>query len=288
MATITVTEILGSDNLAGSRITINNNFKTLQNGVNAIEQRLNTSFSPGGSLNVGDALIKKYTRPLNAVIWVCEASGQVQGDLAIVGATNTTGSVTVGQALNANGNVVFANSATPSAGTYTLNNALRIIEKNGYSHEQLYSANTYSSAIAPNAIPVVLPSTNTDRYLDTTNFWNRRVIHLDLSLYTGLPTDCNVIVLPLVSLASVSQGQLITIVVDVEATSVGVPGSDKFYISSTNLDPIYTANIPLNFDGTTVVDLDNADIKKTFITFYAGQNGWKVLSAHHFVDPATY
>jgi hypothetical protein len=286
MATITVTEILGSDNLAGSRITINNNFKTLQNGVNAIEQRLNTSFSPGGSLNVGDALIKKYTRPLNTVIWVCEASGQVQGDLSIVGATNTTGSVTVGQALNANGNVVFANSATPSAGTYTLNNALRIIEKNGYSHEQLYTANTYSSVISPNAIPVVLPSTNTVRYLDTTNFWTRRVIHLDLSLYTGAATDCTTLVLPPVSNPAVANGQLVTFVIDVEAASVGTPGTDNFYISSINLDAAYTVDIPLI--NPTLYDLDDVNVKKTFITFYAAQNGWKVIAAHHFVDTTTY
>lgn len=286
MATITVTEILGSDNLAGSRITINNNFKTLQNGVNAIEQRLNTSFSPGGSLNVGDALIKKYTRPLNTVIWVCEASGQVQGDLSIVGATNTTGSVTVGQALNANGNVVFANSATPSAGTYTLNNALRIIEKNGYSHEQLYTANTYSSVISPNAIPVVLPSTNVIRYLDTTNFWTRRVIHLDLSLYTGAATDCTTLVLPPVSNPAVANGQLVTFVIDVEAASVGTPGTDNFYISPINLDAAYTVDIPLI--NPTLYDLDDVNVKKTFITFYAAQNGWKVIAAHHFVDTTTY
>jgi len=61
MAVITITEILGGDNIAGSRLTLNDNFKKLANAINTIEKRLDTSFNPGGSLNVGNALIRKYT-----------------------------------------------------------------------------------------------------------------------------------------------------------------------------------------------------------------------------------
>lgn len=288
MATITITEILGSDNLAGSRITINSNFKTLQNAVNTLEQRLNTSFSPGGSLNVGDALIKKYTRPPSQIIWVCEASGQVQGDLAIVGATNTTGSVTVGQALNANGNVVFGNSAAPSAGTYTLDNALRIYEYNGYAHEQLYTANSFSPVVNVMSLPST-PSSSV-RNLDPTSFWNRKVIHLDLSGITAAGilagTDCQTIVLPLVTNPAVENGQVVTFVIDLPATSVNTPGTDNFKISATNLDSMYTLDIPLI--DPAIADLDNANVKKTFLTLYAAQTGWKVIAAHHYVDTLTY
>ena len=54
MATVTITEILGGDNIAASRIVLNNNFTLLQNAINTLETRLNTSYVPGGSLNVGD------------------------------------------------------------------------------------------------------------------------------------------------------------------------------------------------------------------------------------------
>lgn len=288
MATITITEILGSDNLAGSRITLNNNFKTLQNAVNTLEQRLNTSFSPGGSLNVGDALVKKYTRPTSQIIWVVEASGQVQGDFSIVGATNTTGSVTVGQALTANGNVIFGNSTPPSAGTYTLDNALRIYEYNGYAHEQLWTANSYSSVIPVMALPAT-PS-QLIRNLPATDFWNRRVIHLDLSGITAAGiaagTDCEEIVLPNVTNANVENGQIVTFVIDLPAASVSAPVSDNFFISNVNLDPIYTSPIPLT--DPIIADLASVDVRKTFLTLYASQTGWKVIAAHHTVDTTTY
>lgn len=287
MATITITEILGSDNLAGSRITLNNNFKTITNAVNTLEQRLNTSYVPGGSLNVGDALIKKYTRPTTQIIFVVEASGQIQGDLYVVGATQTTGSVGIASALTVSGNVIFNNSASPTPGTYTLNNALRIYEHNGYAHEQFYAANTYSPVVIPNSL-TASPS-NVLRDLDATTFWNRRVIHIDLSTYTGIATDCLSLRLPSVANPNVEWGQIVTFSIDVPATSVSAPLTDIFTIDNTNLDPIYTLPIPFNFDGTTVTpELNTVDIQKSSITFYAAQTGWKVISAHHYVDVATY
>lgn len=284
MATITITEILGSDNLAGSRITLNNNFKTLQNAVNTLEQRLNTSFVPGGSLNVGDALIKKYTRPTTQIIFVVEASGQVQGDFYVVGATNTTGSVTVGKDITVKGNVTFDNSATPTPGTYTLTNALRQFDNNGYANEQYWTANVNSPVVNLNAL---LPAVTPVRNLDLTSFWNRRVIHIDLTSFTGIATDCTTVILPIVTAPTVEWGQLLTVVIDVPATSV-TGGIDTIYIDPTNLDPAYTLPIPLNFDGVTLVPLTSADIKKTSITFVASITGWKVVHAHHYVDIATY
>ena len=44
MATITITEILGNDNIAGSRVTINDNFKKVANAINTLETYLDTSF----------------------------------------------------------------------------------------------------------------------------------------------------------------------------------------------------------------------------------------------------
>lgn len=284
MATITITEILGSDNLAGSRITLNNNFKTLQNAVNTLEQRLDTSFSPGGSLNVGDALIKKYTRPTSQIIWVVEASGQVQGDFYVVGATNTTGSVAIGTDLTVAKNVTFSNVAP---GTFTLQNALRTYATNGYAHEQFYAANTNSGVVVPNTL---LPLASPIRNLDPTLFWNRRVIHIDLTLNTGAITDCNVLTLPTVSSAAVANGQIVTFVFDLPATGVSAPLTDLFSIDNTNMDPIYTTPIILNSNSVTgeFIELNSVDSQKIEITLYAASTGWKVISAYHSVNPTTY
>jgi hypothetical protein len=289
MATITITEILGSDNLAGSRITINNNFKTLQNAVNTLEQRLNTSFSPGGSLDIGDIVVKKYTRPTSAVIFTVQASGLIQGDFSIVGATTTTGSVTIGQQLNVAGNVVLSNSATPSAGTYTLSNALRTIDTNGYAHEQFYAGNSNSLVVNPNGLtnPSLISPI---RFLDPTLFYNRRVIHLDLSTITAAGilagTDCQTITLPSVGSANVQNGQIVTFVIDLPAASVNTSGVDNFFIDTVNMDPAYTSAIPLI--DPVLYDLDQPDVIKTFLTLYASATGWKVLSAHHWINTATY
>ena len=48
MAVISITEILGGDNISGSRITINDNFKRLTNAINTISLTASgTTFTAG-------------------------------------------------------------------------------------------------------------------------------------------------------------------------------------------------------------------------------------------------
>ena len=114
MATVTITEILGGDNIAASRIVLNNNFSLLQNAINTIETRLNTSYVPGGSLNVGDVQVLKYNRAVTQNIFLLQASGQIDGNLSLGTPTNNstlgvTGFLTVSQDLTVNRIVGFTN-----------------------------------------------------------------------------------------------------------------------------------------------------------------------------------
>jgi hypothetical protein len=96
MATITLQTILGSDTLNNLRITYNQNFMTLQNAINNIENYLNTT-PTNGDLNIGNILIKKGSNPVTAILFKNEASGQVdgnfnvQGDFSVVSNFNVTG-----------------------------------------------------------------------------------------------------------------------------------------------------------------------------------------------------
>lgn len=92
MATYTITDILGSDNIASSRAEIAANFKILTDGLNKVETFLNTSPN-GADLNISNVLVKKYNKSVNDTIFSCEASGSIIGKL-IVGGDFTAANVT--------------------------------------------------------------------------------------------------------------------------------------------------------------------------------------------------
>lgn len=102
MAQITITEILGSDNMSASRATIQSNFRILADEANKIETYLNTS-AEGGQLSVANATITKGNKNVDQEIFVCEASGKFNGNLSVVEtlsaasiATNENGSISTG------------------------------------------------------------------------------------------------------------------------------------------------------------------------------------------------
>lgn len=49
---VTVTEILGTDSMNNSRVTINNNFKTLASSINSLTQVINTNTSTIGGTGI--------------------------------------------------------------------------------------------------------------------------------------------------------------------------------------------------------------------------------------------
>jgi len=266
MAVITITEILGGDNLAGSRLTLNDNFKKLANAINTIEKRLDTSFNPGGSLNVGNALIRKYTNAATTQIFTCEASALFQGNLNVSLDLGVTKSINAGLDLNVSRNVLFDGAAT-GGGSFT--SQVRSTFKHEFVNYQLNNGTT----IAPTLDPQTLSGSTTTRNI--TSVIGYSVLRLDLSTYTGTgSTNCDTIVLPAVGTAGCTPGQILTVIIDTKATTAITGGFqiDKSTLATNSATP---ANIAIGV-GAITTDLD--EIYKLSVTLFADHNGWRVLN----------
>lgn len=283
MATITITEILGSDNIAGSRITINSNFNKLANAINTLETYLDSSFTPGASLNVGSALVKKYTRPITDQIFTCEATGLFGGNL------------NVSQDLGVTRDTVISRHGTVH-GNFTLDGTVGVtsIFTSSIPHQhdgsvispQLY-ANLASNSLAIDPQTLTTPTTTSaTRTITTTNTFKKvSVIRLNWSNYTGTGTaNCMSIQLPPVTDPNVGNGQIITILIDNPAPATT---SVSFTLDTTTLDggsgagAAYPLGVKFN---ATPGDADDIKMRQTAITLYADDNGWRIL---HTVGLAT-
>lgn len=258
MANITLTEILGGDNIAGSRITINDNFKKVANAINVLETRLDTSYNPGGALNVGNAIIKRYTNPTSAQIFTCEASGLFQGNLNVSLALAVTNNITVGQNLTVNKNITFDGTAV-GGGTFT-SQITSIFEKE-IRNSQLFT----SSVLDPQAIA----GAGTSRTMAPGSLNNASVLRLDLSTYTGTaPNNCDTIVLP-----TGQNGQIVTVFIE-DPISAGISLS-QFKIAGGA--PLATSN-DIVFRASSSVLFESADVRKLAVTLFYDQNGWRVIN----------
>lgn len=268
MATITITEILGGDNIAASRVVLNNNFSLLQNAINTLETRLNTSYVPGGSLNVGDAQILKYTRSIATNIFLVQASAQIDGNISIGTPTNPgnltlTGATTVGDAITVGGAVNFTDSVTNQYFT----NDLRTISTSAFSNVQWYDQAT---AVDTQALLGDLTTVITN---DT------RVLHLNIATYTGVaPFDHNTFILPAAN--TLDNGQIITLAFSTTSGTTGIFSLDNTTVLGV-FDPA--------FDNAAVAGgiVFNSSIQSTdsrftgiWMTLIAGPTGWKVIDSH--------
>ena len=283
MATVTITEILGSDNIAGSRITINTNFSNLATAINTMQTYLDTSFTPGASLNVGNALIKKYTNPVTAQIFTCEATGLFQGNLNVSKTLSITEALNVGTDMTVSGNVVFDDAAT-GGGTmvselpFDLDAAFSSPQLDGQSGSNAYLLNPQTLSQSPSATVREITAGST--------FPKIGVIRLNYSTYAPgtTATSCTTIQMPAVTSANVTPGQVVTVIID-QPAATGTTGA-QFGISSTNLATGYNDDIYLG--GTAQnIDSDSYELRKLAVTLYADTqvgNGWRVLSATPYVE----
>lgn len=263
MATINLTEILGSDNIAGSRITINDNFKKLANSVNTFETYLDTAFSPGGSLNIGNFLAKRYTNPTSTNIFVCEASGRFDGNLTVSGTLATSGAAT------------FSNNVTlGTTGVFTI--GVPVTQSSGFTNPQ-FASSTWTINLQQ-----IGTSGATARSIGATaGFANVSVVRLSLTGYSGTSgTNCRAIILPASAsgpAGGYNLGQCVTFLVD---TPAPVGASATFGIDLLNLDqsgPTATyTNVVFNATGT---DAPLSKMRQSAITVTAGENGWRVINA---------
>lgn len=271
MAVISITEILGGDNISGSRITINDNFKRLTNAINTIETRLDTSFNPGGSLNVGNALIRKYTNPTSSQIFTCEATGLFQGNLNVSLDLGVTQSITSGLDVTVARNFVLSGAAT-GGGSFT--SQVKTSFEKDISNLQLWDGITAAPTLNPQSLT---PAGSAVRQI--TSVIGHSVLRLDLSTYDAATSDnCNTIILPSVAGfgTTVQYGQIMTVIID---TPAGAPsGMLDFQIDASTLAT--STNIIMG-NTTPVISLD---IRKLAVTLFADHNGWRVLNT---AQPAT-
>lgn len=268
MAVITLTEILGGDNIAGSRITINDNFKRASNAINTLETRLDTSFTPGGSLNVGNALIRRYTNPTTAQIFDCEATALIQGNLNVLldfgvsQSTSVTLDATVGRNINFTGSAV--------GGPWVFTSSVRSTFVNEVVNQQLYQGTVGAPAVNVQS----LPSTPSGTLRQIPSVIGHSVLRVDLSAYTSIaPNDCEGIVLPTV--ASSTPGQILTVIIDGPAGATLAGGF--FTIAPTNFAP-GAVDAVNGIRMSIVTPTTSNDIRKLAVTIFADFSGWRVLN----------
>jgi len=115
---ISITQLLGTDNVALSRLTINANFNALKAGYDAMATLLNPDLS---SLNVKSIQVDNTASSLSATIFSVSKGASILGNLT-VGTTgqattvtvNGTGGVNISNAslILTNGNLALSNAAS--------------------------------------------------------------------------------------------------------------------------------------------------------------------------------
>jgi hypothetical protein len=274
---ITIKEILGTDSIFGSRITINENFKKVTNELNIVQSYLNTETTPGGAINIGSLLIKKYTRPVSTQLFQCEGSGSFAGDFSVGGAFTNTGVFTqVGNALF-NSGFQLSNSVV---GNNQFQNNIPTIVTKGHVNKQFDITSTLASGgllVDPNTL--LLPTNTSETRQITTasvaDFLKVSVIRLNFSTFTNTgTTNCSNIILP--AITSVTTGQIITVLIDNPMPLASYIPAPSIKIDALNLDPIYTLGV--NLKGS-IVSYNDVNLRKNSVTLYADTTGWRVLGS---------
>lgn len=272
MATVTITEILGGDNIAASRIVINNNFTLLQNAINTLETRLNTSYVPGGSLNVGDAQILKYNRPVTQNIFLVQASAQIDGNLSLGTPTNNatlgiTGFLTISEDATIAKDVTFSNTGSNNVFT----NNLSTVTDDSDADAQLYGVTAKNPSFLSQSATILPITTNT------------RVLYLNVAAYTGVAPNINTSwTLPAVGSANVVNGQKVIVRFD---NAFSAAGAVFELDNSVNFDPAFDntaigGNIQLNTTISSDLATSDARFKGIWIELAAASTGWRVIGAH--------
>lgn len=133
---VTITEILETDEIAASRITLNNNFSALKSAVDTItDEYLDTTT---GELSVNSVTVQKLsTDPYTTI------------GLSVENSANVTGNLGVGQTLTTN-SLVVTNGITVSGGNINLTNSANKITSSGaIAVAGSFIQNGFSNAFTP-------------------------------------------------------------------------------------------------------------------------------------------
>lgn len=228
MATISITEILGSDNIASSRAVIANNFKTLCDEANKIETFLNTSVA-GARLTVAEAYINQ---------------GGTTTDLEIL---TVNGRSTIEKLLTAKGGIACYGNFT--MGTDTATATLKNVIVDG--------TITANGTLTTNGIIQTIDSSNSG------NLANSSTIVLKMNSGAGSPGSPagSPASKPTANIFNATKGQLVTILFDgdAEAGTINVKETSSSKVSHT-IDISFT-NPKINESSLTLLFTSATDIK---------------------------
>ena len=141
---VTITEILETDEIAASRITINNNFSALKTAVDTVtDTYLDTTT---GDLTVNSVTVNKLaTDPFTEIGLSVENSADIDGNLG-VGQTLTTNALVVTNGITVSGNISLTNSANKISSTGGLSVAGSFVQS-GFSNAFIpaYDQDSYAT-----------------------------------------------------------------------------------------------------------------------------------------------
>lgn len=246
MAKITLTELLGTDNVALSRTTINQNFSTTENAINKLGLLLDTS-ADGGALSVGDLKIVLVGNNTTLTTTFTNAGSEI-----IYGNSTIKLNLKVEKLLEVTEDVTFHNrlildgsGANPELSIGTLSIPVPVHHKMGMKVDGEFE----------NSTPVVI-----DAATYNLDIANKYVVYLDCSNAGG----SSVITLT----GEAIEGQRLFIQITKAPVTGGVFALDK-----TVFQPQYSDNIILSA-------LRDVELKKLWVEVVYTSGGWKVIGSH--------
>lgn len=282
MATITMIDLLGTDNVAVSRTDINTNFQTVENAVNTLETYLDTT-PAGGSFSIGSATINLGANAVTDVLFNNQASSNIDGNCTVgldltVGGVATVANATVPNQLLLTGTGVSPEVVIGSAG----NNVPVVLRNITLADEEL----------ATEAPQTASTDTVAGTGIYQVNIDGKRKILLDYSTFGLSNTSANFI--QLVSGTAPLTGQRVWIGIE------GIDNTlfaDGVYILNTGFDPKYSVFstvgtiAPQNSTPAPAVDAalrffgaDEDAYKRLWIEVYYNGTNWEVYSAHPDIE----
>lgn len=245
MATITIQEMLGGDNIALSRPVINSNFNILKDAINTVENYLNTS-PVGGELTVGKITVNIGSNVVTDVNFVNQTSARIEGNLQVLK------SLTIEEACNLNNNLIVKNNTTIERNNSTIN---YFNVQTRAKFDDVINIDINDTVITVDEA-VAAPINVTD--YGTTSKQGKNVLNIDL-LGAGTETT------PILQIGDGDVGQLLFI-----RFPIAPVGTDTYELDNSNFDPIYTSGV--KFTGTGEV------MKKTSVLLSYTSAGWFVLN----------
>jgi hypothetical protein len=257
MATITLTEVLGTDNVALSRTILNQNFSTVSNAINTLELYLNTT-PAGAALSVGSVLINQGANSVNDPLFTNEGSGVFLGNLSVQQDLNLpTGNLTVGGGVTfSNGLILTGTGPNPVFTIGTLATPVDVYHVAGMKIDQQFGNTIATPAHQETQLGSGIFEIDVeDKYIIYLDYINYNIANPDAANITRLTGTAEI-------------GQKLFIQIS------GAPaGGGTFEIDNAGFLPQYTANIP--FSGANPDEL-----KKLWIEVIYLAGGWKVIGSH--------